>query len=64
MTETHSGRANGDSFFTVEDLIILRDYALCMIRRMPQKENQANQIESIYCKINKEIEYIKSINVS
>ncbi len=62
MTNKHSDRANGDSYFTVEELDEIKIF-LDFCARRSNKET-CDKIGQYRKKLNQEIEYIKSINVS
>lgn len=59
MTSIHSDRANGDSYFTVEELERIKTLLDFVARRSNSED--CNEIAELRIKCTKEIEYIKSV---
>lgn len=59
MTEKHADRANGDSFFTVKELLEI-DWFLAFCTTRSNRVESKNSMNELRKKINQEIEYIKS----
>ena len=60
MTSEHSDRANGDSYFTVEDLLEISEL-LGLSARKAHDQEEVYRLFKITRSIDKEIEYIQSI---
>jgi hypothetical protein len=60
MTSLHSDRANGDSYFTVEDLGKINELLAISARRC-NRADETYELVKIAEKVSKEIEYIKSM---